>query len=149
MPSTIWKHIVNFVGILWPNWGGGGEDAHNGKERTAARGGKHLPFWKEGGEGAQGRSKKNFLTPYPFFRIPITPCQYRHRSRGNPPQRRWVMWVCRTFRPGKGIGDGCFGHFKRAVGGRESKRSNLIRSFIVGVLVDTCPKYTNNFCCRT
>jgi hypothetical protein len=69
MPSTMWKHIVNFVGILWPNWGGGGEDAHDRKERTAARGGKLLPFMDG---GVQGRSKKTFQ-PYMLFSNPDSP----------------------------------------------------------------------------
>jgi hypothetical protein len=67
MPSTMWKHIVNYIRILWPNWGGSGEDSHDRKERTAARGGKLLPFM-EGGRGAgPGKVEKNFSTLYPFF----------------------------------------------------------------------------------
>jgi hypothetical protein len=60
----------NFVA----NWGGGGEDAHDRKERTAARGGKLLSFM-EGGRGRGGPRKveKNFSTLYPFLesRFPL------------------------------------------------------------------------------
>jgi hypothetical protein len=66
----MWKHIVNFVGIL----GGGGEGTHDRKERTAVRGGKLLPFMEEGrGRGGLEKVKKNFSTLYPFFesRFPL------------------------------------------------------------------------------
>jgi hypothetical protein len=47
--------------------GGGGEDAHDRKERTAARGGKLLSFMEGGrGRGVQRRSKKRFR-PYILF----------------------------------------------------------------------------------
>jgi hypothetical protein len=69
MPPTMWKHIRNFVGILWPNWGGGGEDAHDQKERTAAKVGGSFPLWKEEG----GEVERNFSTLYSFFesRFPL------------------------------------------------------------------------------
>jgi hypothetical protein len=67
MPSTMCNHLVSCA-VVWLNWGGGGEAAHDRKERTAGRGGKLLLFMEEGQEGR----KKNIVpTSFLEFRFPL------------------------------------------------------------------------------
>jgi hypothetical protein len=70
MPSTMCKNIVNFVAKL----GGGGEDAHDRKERSAARGGKLLPFMEGEGGGGSREGRKKLFDPISDFRKPNPPC---------------------------------------------------------------------------
>jgi hypothetical protein len=61
VPTMMWKHSMNFVGILWPNWDGGGEGTHDRKEPLL---GVEIPsLYGKRGPGIQ----KNLSTLYPFF----------------------------------------------------------------------------------
>jgi hypothetical protein len=62
----MWKHNVNFVGILWPNWVVAVRTHMTGMNGPPLGVGNLFPLWKEGGRGP-GKVEKNFSTVDPFF----------------------------------------------------------------------------------